>query len=126
MAPSDFGSLPDHAAAAGKGDGPGVVDRPGHAELAALAGLAESLANDPAGLLDLLRRLEQLHRSIQDGPFRSSLPAERNNLFQLLEAMENSGGWPYIPRLQLRTFIDLLQREAPLEAAQPGQPQPVG
>ena len=126
MAPSDFGSLPDHAAAAGKGDGPGAANRPGDPELAALAGLAESLADDPAGLLDLLRRLEQLHRSIQDGPFRSSLPAERHRLFQLLEAMEDSGGWPYIPRLQLRTFMDLLQREAPLEAAQPGQPQPVG
>ena len=23
--------------------------------------------------------------------------------------MEKSGGWPYIPRLQLRTFMDLLQ-----------------
>jgi hypothetical protein len=22
--------------------------------------------------------------------------------------MEGSGGWPYIPRLQLRTFMDLL------------------
>ncbi|MEI6615345.1 MAG: hypothetical protein WCL59_02105 [Cyanobium sp. ELA507] len=126
MAPSDFGSLPDHAAAAGKGDGPGTANRPGEAELAALAALAESLADDPAGLLDLLRRLEQLHRSIQDGPFRSSLPADRHRLFQLLEAMEDSGGWPYIPRLQLRTFMDLMQREAPLEAAQPGQSQPVG
>jgi hypothetical protein len=126
MAPSDFGSLPDHAAATDKGDGPGAADRPGDAELAALAGLAESLANDPAGLLDLLRRLEQLHRSIQDGPFRSSLPAERHRLFQLLEAIEDSGGWPYIPRLQLRTFMDLLQREAPLVTEQPGQAQPVG
>ena len=25
--------------------------------------------------------------------------------------METSGGWPYIPRLQLRTFLDLLDRE---------------
>ncbi|MBU6354565.1 MAG: hypothetical protein KGQ81_06360 [Cyanobacteria bacterium REEB498] len=77
----------------------------------ALGALAEGLADDPAALLDLLRRLEQLHRSIQDGPFRSSLPSDRNRLFQLLEAMEDSGGWPYIPRLQLRTFMDLLQRE---------------
>jgi hypothetical protein len=27
--------------------------------------------------------------------------------------MERSGGWPYIPRLQLRTFMDLLQRDRP-------------
>ena len=25
--------------------------------------------------------------------------------------MEKSGGWPYIPRLQLRTFMDLLQSD---------------
>ena len=25
--------------------------------------------------------------------------------------MELSGGWPYIPRLQLRTFLDLLQQD---------------
>jgi hypothetical protein len=78
-----------------------------------LKALAEDLAEDPAALLDLLRRLEQLHRAIQDGPFRTSLPSDRNRLFQLLEAMEDSGGWPYIPRLQLRTFMDLLQRETP-------------
>jgi hypothetical protein len=30
-----------------------------------------------------------------------------------LRAMEQSGGWPYIPRLQLRTFMDLLQRDRP-------------
>ena len=26
--------------------------------------------------------------------------------------MEKSGGWPYIPRLQLRTFIDLLGQDS--------------
>jgi hypothetical protein len=63
------------------------------------------------GLGALLRRLEQLHREIQDGPFRASLPEDRNRLFDLLAEMERSGGWPYIPRLQLRTFLDLLQRD---------------
>jgi hypothetical protein len=125
MAPSDSAAPPEHQATAGQGDGPVATDRPGDAELAALAALAEGLANDPAGLLDLLRRLEQLHRSIQDGPFRSSLPADRNRLFQLLEAIEDSGGWPYIPRLQLRTFMDLVQRQAPQDTAQPGQHQPL-
>ncbi|MEX1324167.1 MAG: hypothetical protein AB1Z21_08285, partial [Synechococcaceae cyanobacterium] len=77
-----------------------------------LDGLAHELAGDPQALLGVLRQLEQLHRSIQDGPFRSSLPADRNRLFSLLQEMECSGGWPYIPRLQLRTFMDLLQRES--------------
>jgi hypothetical protein len=73
--------------------------------------LAAELDGDPEALLQLLRQVEQLHRRIQDGPFRSSLPADRNHLFTLLQGMEKSGGWPYIPRLQLRTFMDLLQVE---------------
>jgi hypothetical protein len=73
--------------------------------------LAADLDGDPEALLQLLRQLEHLHRRIQDGPFRSSLPADRNHLFTLLQGMEKSGGWPYIPRLQLRTFMDLLQGE---------------
>jgi small-conductance mechanosensitive channel len=73
--------------------------------------LADELGEQPEALLALLRQLEQLHRTIQDGPFRGSLPADRNHLFNLLRQMEQSGGWPYIPRLQLRTFMDLLQRE---------------
>jgi hypothetical protein len=78
--------------------------------LSQLEELARELEGQPEALLALLRSLEQLHRSIQDGPFRSSLPADRNDLFRLLSEMERSGGWPYIPRLQLRTFLDLLSQ----------------
>jgi hypothetical protein len=77
--------------------------------LADLQGLADEADGQADGLLLLLRRLEDLHRTIQDGPFRSSLPADRGELFNLLQSMEKTGGWPYIPRLQLRTFMDLLQ-----------------
>lgn len=73
--------------------------------------LAEGLEGQPEVLLNLLRELETLHRSIQDGAFRRSLPEDRQHLFALLRDMERSGGWPYIPRLQLRTFMDLLQRD---------------
>lgn len=83
------------------------------AALASLESLSSELDGQPAALLELLRQLEQLHRTLQDGPFRSSLPADRNALFNLLQQMERSGGWPYIPRLQLRTFMDLLQRDRP-------------
>lgn len=79
--------------------------------LEAFQQIAQAHSTDPQVLLALLRHLEHLHRSIQDGPFRSSLPSERSSLFQLLQDMELSGGWPYIPRLQLRTFLDLLQQE---------------
>ena len=91
------------------------------AKVVALEQLAQALKDDPQALLKLLRRLEQLHRSIQDGPFRASLPSGRNELFRLLEDMEHSGGWPYIPRLQLRTFMDLLQVPAAVAAVDPSQ-----
>ncbi|MEB3271297.1 MAG: hypothetical protein VKJ44_06585 [Synechococcus sp.] len=81
------------------------------AALVCLADRAAALQGQPEALLQLLRRIEQLHRTIQDGAFRASLPADRNALFQLLSEMERSGGWPYIPRLQLRTFLDLLGSE---------------
>jgi hypothetical protein len=77
--------------------------------LSGLQNLADQADGQPDVLLQLLRRLEELHRTIQDGPFRASLPADRGELFNLLQSMERSGGWPYIPRLQLRTFMDLLQ-----------------
>ena len=80
------------------------------------AALAEELDGNPEQLLLLLRDLERLHRDLQDGPFRQSLPEDRQKLFTLLQGMERNGGWPYIPRLQLRTFIDLLGQDA-LDAA---------
>jgi len=80
-------------------------------QLQQLEHLASELEGQPEALLALLRQLEQLHRSVQDGPFRSSLPADRGRLFSLLQSVERSGGWPYIPRLQLRTFMDLLQHD---------------
>ncbi len=95
--------------------------------LAEVDGIAADLASQPAGLLTLLRQIEALHRRIQDGPFRASLPADRHQFFTLLQAMETSGGWPYIPRLQLRTFLDLLDRaeldRAVLDPSAPGEPR---
>lgn len=89
--------------------------------LSEVDGLATELEGQPAPLLTLLRQIEALHRRIQDGPFRTSLPADRHQFFTLLQAMETSGGWPYIPRLQLRTFLDLLDRqELDRQGSEPG------
>ena len=79
--------------------------------LKTLRELSDQHQGDPESLLLLLRDLEALHREIQDGAFRESLPEDRQKLFALLKTMERSGGWPYIPRLQLRTFIDLLEQD---------------
>ena len=65
--------------------------------LAALGELAEELRGNPEALLTLLRELEALHRDVQDGPFRQSLPENRQKLFTLLQKMEKNGGWPYFP-----------------------------
>lgn len=75
--------------------------------------LAADVGGDPLKLLQLLRSIEQLHRELQDGPFRASLPSDRRGLHDLLQSMERSGGWPYIPRLQLRTFMELLDEPTP-------------
>ena len=77
-----------------------------------LRALADQEQNNPDNLLLLLRELEAVHRDVQEGPFRQSLPENRQKLFSLLQTMEKSGGWPYIPRLQLRTFIDLLGQDS--------------
>jgi ABC-type transporter Mla subunit MlaD len=83
--------------------------------LAELSSLSQELANQPEALVNLLRQLEQLHRQIQDGPLRGSLPSDRHKLFELLQNLEQSGGWPYIPRPQLHNFLRQLQQQ-PSEA----------
>ena len=64
---------------------------------------------DSAGLLELLRELEHCHRQIEQGAFREALPDGRNALYQLLQDMEQSGGWPYIPRPLLRSLLKALE-----------------
>ena len=92
-------------------DGSETIQEKLQPALKTLRELSEHHRDDPESLLLLLRDLEALHRDIQDDAFRASLPGDRQKLFALLKTMERSGGWPYIPRLQLRTFIDLLEQD---------------
>jgi len=71
--------------------------------------LAQARDGDVEALLSLLRRLEQLHREIEDGPFRQALPTNRQALYRLLQDMERAGGWPYIPRLRLRSIMHWIE-----------------
>lgn len=65
---------------------------------------------DTIALLALLRQLEQLHREIRDGIFQESLPDNRQKLYSLLKDIESEGGWPYIERMKLQSFLmNLLQ-----------------
>ena len=92
-------------------DGSETIQEKLQPALKTLRELPKQHRDDPESLLLLLRDLEALHRDIQDDAFRESLPEDRQKLFALLKTMERSGGWPYIPRLQLRTFIDLLEQD---------------
>lgn len=72
-----------------------------------------SCEGDATALLKLLRQLEQLHREIRDGTFQESLPNNRQQLYALLKDIESEGGWPYIERMRLQSFLrNLLELEA--------------
>jgi hypothetical protein len=67
---------------------------------------------DVIALLALLRILENLHREIHDSYFQPSLPTNRQALYNLLKDIETNGGWPYIPRLKLRSLlVNLLEED---------------
>ncbi len=71
--------------------------------------LAQQAEGDSLTLLALLRLLEGLHREICEGLFQESLPNNRQALYALLKDIEAEGGWPYIYRLKLQSFLTNLQ-----------------
>jgi hypothetical protein len=73
--------------------------------------VANECQKDPIALLNLLRQLEYLHREIRDGAFQESLPDNRQQLYSLLKDIESEGGWPYIERMRLNTFLAKLLQE---------------
>ena len=75
----------------------------------AMQALVADRRGDSGGLLELLRELERFHRQIEQGPFREALPDGRSALYRFLQDMERSGGWPYIPRPRLRSFLKTLE-----------------
>ncbi|EAZ89922.1 hypothetical protein [Crocosphaera chwakensis] len=62
--------------------------------------------DNPHQILELLRTLEQLHQEIRVNLFEPSLPNTRNDLYDLLLDIEETGGWPYIGRMKLRMFLE--------------------
>lgn len=71
--------------------------------------LAQNCQGDSLALVALLRLLEELHREIRDGIFQASLPDNRQALYNLLKDIETEGGWPYIERMRLQSFLANLQ-----------------
>lgn len=78
----------------------------------AVVDVASVSQGDAIALLSLLRHLEQLHRDIRDGAFQQSLPDNRQKLYSLLKDIESEGGWPYIERMRLKTFLATLPKAA--------------
>jgi hypothetical protein len=76
-----------------------------------IRGLAQTAKGDSLELLALLRVLEGLHREICEGLFQESLPNNRRALYSLLKDIEAQGGWPYIHRLRLHSFLKNLLNE---------------
>ena len=73
--------------------------------------IAATHQRDPIALLQLLRRLEQLHRDIQQAYFQSALPNNRQALYKLLRDIEENGGWPYIQRWKLQSILENLPEQ---------------
>ena len=67
--------------------------------------LASNYQGNSLALLALLRVLEHSHREIRENLFQASLPEDRQSLYALLRDIEESGGWPYIDRLRLQSFL---------------------
>ena len=86
-----------------------LSDWPSLAE--ALLALAKEHKGNPTELLALLRSLESLHQELREGLFQESLPNNRQQLYNLLKEIEATGGWPYIPRMKLRSFFENFQPE---------------
>ncbi len=89
-------------------------------KLQAIATAVEDVVQDSIGdataLLALLRQLEHLHRQIRDGVFQDTLPHNRRQLYSLLKDIESEGGWPYIERMRLQSFLVNLPTESQEDA----------
>ncbi len=87
-----------------KESGQSLSDWPNMAET--FRALAKEHQGNPTELLALLRNLETLHQELREGLFQESLPSNRQQLYNLLKEIEAEGGWPYIPRMKLRSFFE--------------------
>jgi hypothetical protein len=73
--------------------------------------LVKQAEGDSTEILQILRFLEALHRKICDESFLATLPNRRRTLYNLLREIEAEGGWPYIPRMQLKTLLHHLDQD---------------
>lgn len=92
-----------------KESGQSLLEWPEFAEM--FRAVAETNKGNPTELLALLRSLENLHQELREGLFQESLPNNRQRLYNLLREIEANGGWPYIPRMKLASFLENFKPE---------------
>jgi hypothetical protein len=84
-------------------------------DLDAIAETVTMLVNRTEGssveILQILRFLEALHRQVCEDHFLVTLPNRRRTLYNLLREIDAEGGWPYIPRMQLKRLLAHLEAE---------------
>ncbi|MBE9221856.1 hypothetical protein IQ215_04020 [Cyanobacterium stanieri LEGE 03274] len=73
--------------------------------------LAQSCDGDCLKILHVLRELEATHRHVSDSFLNPALPTNRHRLYLLVRHMEEVGGWPYIPRMRLKSLCEKLLQE---------------
>lgn len=73
--------------------------------------LAKEYQGEGLALLSLLRSLENLHRTINEELFQTSLPNNRHELYNFLRDIEETGGWPYIERMKLQALLKNFEPE---------------
>ncbi|NEQ65893.1 MAG: hypothetical protein F6J86_13230 [Symploca sp. SIO1B1] len=67
--------------------------------------LVSSHQGNSQAVLFILRTLEHSHREIRENLFQEALPDNRQELYALVKDIEESGGWPYIERMKLRSLL---------------------
>ena len=72
---------------------------------------AREREGDCLALLELLRRLNDLHYDIRETLFSDALPNNRQKLYRLLRDIEQEGGWPYIQRVKLRALLENIESQ---------------
>jgi hypothetical protein len=78
---------------------------------------------DAIAQLRVLRFLEHLHQDIRESEFQPALPTDRHGLNNLLKEMEAQGGWPYIPKMNLRALLSYeLYENIPADTLESKQP----
>ncbi len=107
MEQTNSSATTDHSLNPSKGSFPASLE-----EIVTRVNIASTQCNnDPQRLLELLRTLEALHSDIRVNLLEPSLPNSRNDLYELLRDIDETGGWPYITRMKLRAFLQNLPPE---------------